>query len=723
MWYKDSFMSYILPLILTVSILKNSSLIWSNVLLHFDNCDAYMEYLNALDSQFFGSIENGDFAILRKFSEVDASKIKISPYADNIGRLVNNGRCKIYNRKKDKLLDAEFADCVETAVRHLCAILLWDIDSQKFRASGNAEVDKFFSTIKNINDGSMVVRSEWCKIIGDLNDPSVEYSENHVGVRYDLNTGFLNWLEIFRCLFGVDVSTKKLREVRNNILLDDTFTRVLTEISGGKSVVCTFKETKNQEESDDYYGVMRIKIDGHISLNIYASLGHGEIRRAKYLTPREYYPGVKCKLPEVYSLLNYAVSGISTDESTFYYFYGRKMCDNIAYINFVKSYNHPKKPKFYASSLINVLPEFNWSDNHFLEELSSTLIVMMLKGCYVEVLQKYVIGLYLLVHMAEESVLPQLANLIMKFTNLQYVSLREDQTGVKYDLGNLDLSRLEKLKTVIIENVRGITINSKNKKLVVLQLYNVVDSMIDLRELNLVDLCIVYSDTILYKDIDTTVLQFTCSDPPIDLTRFTKLERLETYSFTDTDVLRKALYEVKYTLKELIIPNYELKDTLEITDMPLLQKFWIDDLVASVKIFGCPAITSIDLGYVESVRVEISDCVNVSKFIVSVYSDSEILIKNCNFSCDFYVKNKKDIDLYFMNVNFNPGEGEFPQIRGNYKTITLDGCNDEILMSAKYEKLIIKNCRYLRLVDESCGRVMTIENCEELTFVQEVVGE
>lgn len=141
--------------------------------------------------------------------------------------ILSNGNTKKYDRATDTFFSPPFADCVEISIRHLINCFLYDSLKRDFDFSGLTKYQASLGTIrpdqKNIfaafkdfyakqtvdlaNEGSIDMRSQWNRVVGDLNTPN-ESPESAVRYRQqtnELDAGFINLMKVFHKIIGVKI--------------------------------------------------------------------------------------------------------------------------------------------------------------------------------------------------------------------------------------------------------------------------------------------------------------------------------------------------------------------------------------------------------------------------------------------------------------------------------------------------------------------------------------
>ncbi len=144
------------------------------------------------------------------------------PFRTNID-LLNNGPAYYYDRKNDReIKDEEFQDCVETGHRLLNTLMVLNPITREFDlgpiegfvARREKETDcenPYFPNFKNFfvgltlfsaNNGDIVTRSKWNRVVGDL--PNTIYCDKQLN--NEIHSGFVNFLNTADTIFNLGLS-------------------------------------------------------------------------------------------------------------------------------------------------------------------------------------------------------------------------------------------------------------------------------------------------------------------------------------------------------------------------------------------------------------------------------------------------------------------------------------------------------------------------------------
>ncbi|MFN7709901.1 MAG: leucine-rich repeat domain-containing protein [Holosporales bacterium] len=158
----------------------------------------------------------------------DLAYARIAMNAANIPftttELVSNGTTKMYNRAKNAMTDFTFQDCVEVSFRHQLFMHLYDPsqnindlsflkEHQKVVGSENPYLNNlidFFEKFgpQKASNGDIYIRSEWNRVVGDLNAFEQQNQDPNQGIRYvqngnELEPGYVNFVKIFEKILGL----------------------------------------------------------------------------------------------------------------------------------------------------------------------------------------------------------------------------------------------------------------------------------------------------------------------------------------------------------------------------------------------------------------------------------------------------------------------------------------------------------------------------------------
>lgn len=152
--------------------------------------------------QYNPASPNLDALLMHTYVEFD----KPIPYGLH-SPVMENGDSPIYDRQKNELSDT-FADCGETALRHMGNIFLYRKENNGFVMPKVQSA--FFKPLVTfyqkqdpscVNNGHCTFRGWWNRVVGDL--PGIKYASTNPG--YDLAPGFVNFFKVWGLLLGQDL--------------------------------------------------------------------------------------------------------------------------------------------------------------------------------------------------------------------------------------------------------------------------------------------------------------------------------------------------------------------------------------------------------------------------------------------------------------------------------------------------------------------------------------
>ncbi len=143
---------------------------------------------------------------------------RVTPYK-NYTPPVSNGGTRMYSRQTNKLSNENeiFSDCVETVLRHMVNLLLYEPIGNTFNLSG---VPKNHPPSKNLKDfytlqtpdkanmGDIVMRSAWNKVVADLGSSVVYQHPFGEVLSNNMPAIILNIIAVFKTLFNLELPNR-----------------------------------------------------------------------------------------------------------------------------------------------------------------------------------------------------------------------------------------------------------------------------------------------------------------------------------------------------------------------------------------------------------------------------------------------------------------------------------------------------------------------------------
>jgi hypothetical protein len=334
---------------------------------------------------------------------------------------LSNERAYYFDRKSGELdLKADFADCVETSLRHVMNLLLYDPETKTFRldhvkaqfeGKNNPYIQNLFKFYEkqdpdNSNNGNIDFRSLWNGVVGDLNAFDKLPHEIRYGSRgNNIASGFVNAFyvleKIFDLKFGsfpengtpedktdwVKASFLKFCQTVNPTrnykieFLNPDFTT--DRVTGNLQVtVSAFDPTKQQEENLFFFGYGGISV--HMSIHKVEDL------KSKN-TAHQYGKLLDQKMQKVSSaqddsedvlwLLSPEAIAKKHIHAPLFDLFSFKINDADSRISFVQKIHdnfnlwkeHPAFSKI-VGSLSHVLAEMSWEDAHTIQKASPLIL-------------------------------------------------------------------------------------------------------------------------------------------------------------------------------------------------------------------------------------------------------------------------------------------------------------------------------------------------------------
>lgn len=229
-----------------------------------------------------------DYVFFNTYHDISAPV----PFADTI----NHGNCKFIKITEtgEKEFDetkygAYFADCQDTAIRHLFTIGFYEADSQTFNIPENIKnkyLRDFFEqqTPLKANDGSSEMRSLWNLVIGGL--PKIRYRR---GIN-EIDAGYINLVSAMRHVLGVKKDSLPQNKAEIISELKEIFQIMNPKLKDIKIAINYFTAQKDgfKGSDDEFYGDAVITItnayDQTFSFNLYEFFSNAYIRDITWKT-------------------------------------------------------------------------------------------------------------------------------------------------------------------------------------------------------------------------------------------------------------------------------------------------------------------------------------------------------------------------------------------------------------------------------------------------------
>lgn len=530
--------------------------------------------------------------------------------------LIENAAISAFLRKEQREDNGlYFTDCVETSIRHLVNLVLFDADKQGFDLtrlrSGqlNQDVERFYAkqTPSRTNDSSIDVRALWNRVVADLNSPS-----DPVVIRYvksfqnELDTGFINLVRVLQKVFAIELEELPRGEKDRIGWLEKALPKVLMAINPGLKYGFTYKV---EPKKDDLYGDIEILVESgdiRFSFNLHQSTIHAKVTQLKDLAKRDVQdhlekslsPGSDGELTGYQNLLALAlaqdrpIQNKQVIDVQPYATFARRLDSNDARIEWLKMV---KKGSITPSpaSLGNVLSDMSWDDQNTVERISETIVGILSSSDrehpYRQQLYRETKGLRIACSgdtFAADSTGGKSASLseLNNFVGLKYLTLRLSD---RVDFKDIESERLSNLETLIIngksrhDSLVGLKL-SKIQSLKSLELSHIhaikeltIESLPNLERLDLSDN--EWLEKVRISDIGARDMRLKSNKIIIDM-KLKGLHRAEKVEFEGREILNGFSLRDSEGIKELMIKGIISIDGTEISGLSNLKKITISSI-------------------------------------------------------------------------------------------------------------------------------------------------
>lgn len=231
------------------------------------------EIWNADNILSYTDIHDLDFIFMKTHHDLDAP----IPFKNGSSPLSNGSCPKIMIQNNEKTIDTDtFADCNETAIRHMFSIGFYDSELFTFKIPqgiDNPYLVKFFeqqSPIR-VNDGSVEMRGLWNQVVAGL--PGVRYNQ---GIN-EISAGYINLINIMRSVLNIKNIPLPKDEQEVTEALEHIFKTMNPNLKNVQIYITDF-----QTENNDFYGKANITITNAynqiFSFELCEFLHHGNIQ-------------------------------------------------------------------------------------------------------------------------------------------------------------------------------------------------------------------------------------------------------------------------------------------------------------------------------------------------------------------------------------------------------------------------------------------------------------
>jgi hypothetical protein len=526
----------------------------------------------------------------------------ITPYGSDDTNLISNETICAFIRTKNVIDPAHrFADCAETAIRHILNFLLFNSDKKSFefnfaqeklnRSPSLSYLKEFYELQppQKANDSSQELRIAWNKVMADLNQPGdktkIIYKQD---IDNEIKAGFINMVWVLQKVFLIDVPDLPIEKTKWSDWLEDALLHVFKEINPKFNYEITYKIDELKPIDEDLFGIANVKVKKDdqdlFSFTINQMRGHATVTDIKTLDVKtlalrkDLFPKKEqAKKAEILKNLSSFQAGlailadISTQTPLYEIF--PKMLDNNEerkkWLSKVADKTISIKPVF----LDHVLKAMSWDDQVTAVELSFFVLKALFKIAeFKDILLNRIEALHILEELSFNGIS------LIDFKNLRHVFFM----NAKISFINSQVLPVNKLEILYIRgNNYPLTLSVKDfPKLQELVLASVkianVLSLEDLPELVKIDL----NDS----DISSLTLK--------DLPELNALSLPNTHNLTDLS-LEDLPKLTAIDLNNSDITNLALKDLPELKTLTLFRAPKLTDL--PLKDF--PKLTAIDLDH------------------------------------------------------------------------------------------------------------------------------
>ncbi len=576
------------------------------------------------------------------------------------------------------------AECVEVSIRHICNLLLYNKDTLQFDLSHlEPTIDKgnpFYTNFKNFfnlqppekaNSGDITIRSEWNKVVADMNAFQDPIQINYMRGNNELNAGYLNLTKLFQKLFNLTLKElptptgyKKEEDYHNAQLkwVKDAMLKVFQTMNPNYDY--TFELSGVSHVRDDISGVMKIeaKKDDHVifSFDIQSFVNrHAEITNLTSAPSDEdnYYDTIR-RLRQVNTdgLINSAESmvllinqaGLKLEpKSPFYKLFQKKLQDNTSRIDLLKDIKanlakwktddqYKDHIKVIYSLVEHILEQTSWEDSATVDSITLVLYELLegqdenLK----QIVSKRIKGLDFTNIYKEVSHLE--FQTLLNLSQLKYLNLAHIGRTVLVDSNNnplaeseilLGLSKIKSLKTLSLTNqLNSFSCKQEDfeglEKLIFSTTKIKTVELENLKSLKL--LKVNFGDKLEMLSLKTlkALEEVSLNQSGIKTLELAELNSLKKLDLSWTSNLKNVSLKAFEALEELFIVHSNI-NTLELVDLNSLRKirlsFSKELETLSLKALG--ALEEVDLEGCKIAKIELENLNSLKKLNMSSTSE------------------------------------------------------------------------------------------------------
>lgn len=392
-----------------------------------------------------------------------------------------------------------FQDCVETVIRHILNLITYNQINRKFDLKSLEEytknqeylqknllnLDKFYKvqlpTLANA--GNLQIRSLWNRVVGDLNANDkpihIAYSGGQ-SYQYDMDPGFINVINVFRKIFGLDNKNIKPLDLKAATLEEKKewirayFVALFNIINPNRRYTVDTKKLHegNGKHQPDVFGDLQVTVmdkEKEFSFTINFSYGHGVLLDLRVPTSQSTVDYTKIFTAKNFGKIFTKAENTTIDSlrllvptmkdklsEPLYEAYGELIQDNDARIRKLQyMYSHKEKAKelpFIRPMLIHLLDTLAWADEEVCRK--ATDVILSLQETFPEIVREHVKGLSFsfFSEMSDE----KLSKILNNFINIEYFNLFHNNVIKKISLENLSKLKTLSLYSSGIQEIKGL---------------------------------------------------------------------------------------------------------------------------------------------------------------------------------------------------------------------------------------------------------------------------
>jgi hypothetical protein len=629
-----------------------------------------------------------------------------SPFPYRAGKEpLQNETISSYRRQENKNDGEErFADCAETALRHVLNLLLFDANKRIFDLSPFENIKSpFINELKNFylmqdakraNDGSLNIRQAFNQVVADMNfdkkEPHIVYAR--ANIQNEVNPGFINFIHILQKIFNIEFEEKVPKEKSKWV---DWVKSVLPKLFAKINAKAKFEFNYNiKQEGNDIYGTVKVNINNLFSFDIYQSALHAKIYNIKALqlidntNMKEKIKSAKFNDDYQQGLALLVSNKVSIEPyQTFY----MSLSDNQTRLKWLKDYS--SKKDINKKYLANVLAAMSWHDEEIVKEINKYIIAVN-KTTAPKISNLFlfdnIAGLYVNKELLEYFDKNDIQ--IKNFKNLKYIFVYLNSNERK----SLDISGLKKLKKLNLDCPGLENLSLKNND--------------DLEEL--------YLDASKLKQLDVSGLKklkkLNLDCPGIENLRLKNNDDLEELYLNASKLKQLDISDLK-KLKRLELTNSAIKN-LSLKNNDDLEKLYLYDFskLKQLDVSDLKKLKRLNLkgSDIENLRLKnnddleklyLSDCSKLKQLDVSGLKKLKKLDLNGSGIENLSLKNNDDLEKLYLSDCSKLKQLDVSGLK-KLKKLDLKGSGIENLSlknNDDLEKLSLPNCSKLKQLDVS----------------------